>query len=347
LSIAAALGCAKMATKKDCVETRRRNSPTGRIDLIEVILSKRLSFALLWTVCLRGNDLFQVHGYVQGRFTNQEGTPDRLEIRRARLILSGDPLSKLSYTFQIDFVKEPYLMDAALTWKFSPSLRVTGGQFKIPFSAESLISDNLNMPIARARAVNALAPGRDTGVQGRDVGLQLAGTTRRLQRPLLEYSAGVFRGQTLVAAPNAHYPAAAGRVLVHAFRSLTVGGDSYASFSAPAGKEKRRYGAEAAYDHGPVHVRAEQIWARDGTLVRRGGYLLGGWRLTPHWEPLARADWLTTDIHKANTTSIAYLAGVNFYWGKHVKIGTNAGAQHDQGPKGISSLFLAQAMLGF
>src|ERR1700682_3414205 len=131
---------------------------------------------LLFSGCIWAQDPFQVHGYIQGRFTNQEGTPDRLEIRRARVILSGDPLSKLSYTFQIDVVKRPFLMDAALTWKFSRSLRLTGGQFKIPFSAESLISDNLNIPVARARAVTALAPGRDTGVQGRDVGLQLAGT---------------------------------------------------------------------------------------------------------------------------------------------------------------------------
>ena len=80
---------------------------------------------------------------------------------------------------------------------------------------------------------------------------------------------------------------------------------------------------------------------------RRGGYALGGWRLTPHWEPLARADWLTTNIHKSNTTSIAYLAGLNFYCGKHVKVAANAGAQHDQGPKAISRLFLAQTMLGF
>src|SRR5206468_11204003 len=134
-------------------------------------------------------------------------TPDRLEIRRARLILSGDPLSKLSYTFQIDVVKRPFLMDAALTWKFSPSLRLTGGQFKIPFSAESLISDNLNIPIARARAVNALAPGRDTGVQGRDAGVQAAGALFRGKDRLVEYAAGVFRGQTLVDAPTAHYPA--------------------------------------------------------------------------------------------------------------------------------------------
>jgi phosphate-selective porin len=312
-----------------------------------VTLSKRLALALFLPVSLRAQGIVQIHGYVQGRFTNQEGTPDRLEIRRARLVLSGEPLSKLSYTFQVDFVKQPYLMDAALTWRFWRSLRLTGGQFKIPFSAESLISDNLNIPIARARAVNGLAPGRDTGVQGRDAGVQLAGSLYRGKDPLVEFAAGVFRGQTLVDAPTLHYPATAGRMIVHALPGLTVGGDWYASFSAPAAKEKRRSEAEASYDHGPIHLRAEQIWAGDGTLHRRGGYALGGWRLTPRWEPLARADWLTTDIHKANTTSIAYLAGVNFYWGKHVKVGANAGAQHDQGPKGISSLFLVQTMLGF
>jgi phosphate-selective porin OprO/OprP len=317
------------------------------VALVEVILWKRLALVLFFPVCLQAQGIFQIHGYIQGRFTNQEGTPDLLEIRRARVILSGDPLSKLSYTFQIDVVKRPFLMDAALTWKFSRSLRLTGGQFKIPFSAESLISDNLNIPIARARAVNALAPGRDIGVQGRDMGLQIAGTLYQRKGLLVEYAAGVFRGQTLVDAPPAHYPATAGRVIVHPLPELTVGGDWYGSFSAPPGAEKRRKEAEGGYDRGPIHLRAEQIWARDGALERRGGYALGAWRLSPHWEPLVRADWLTTDIHKANATSIAYLAGLNFYWGKHVKVGANAGAQHDQGPKGISSLFLAQTMLSF
>jgi phosphate-selective porin OprO and OprP len=290
---------------------------------------------------------FQIHGYIQGRFTNQEGTPDRLEIRRARVVLSGDPLSHLSYSFQVDVVKRPYVMDASLTWRFSRALRLTGGQFKIPFSAESLISDNLNVPIARSRAVNALAPGRDTGVQGRDLGLQLAGTLHQGKGPLLEYAAGVFRGQTLVDAPNAHYPAVVCRVMVHPTTQLALGGDWYASVSAPARAEKRREDAEVSYDHGAIHFRVEQIWARDGTLERRGGYALASWRLSRYWEPLARADWLTTNIHKADTTSIAYLAGLNFHWGKHVKVGVNSGAQVDQGPKGASSLFLAQTMLSF
>ena len=288
-----------------------------------------------------------MHGYIQGRFTNQEGTPDRLEIRRARVIVSGEPVSKLSYTFQVDVVKRPYVMDAAVTWKFARSIRVTAGQFKIPFSTESLTSDNVNIPIARARAINGLAPGRDTGVQARDVGLQLAGSLYGSKEPLVEYAVGIFRGQTLVESPVVHYHASAGRMLVHPFPGLMLGGDWYGSFSAPARMEKRRMESEGGYERGPIHLRAEQVWARDGTLERRGGYALGAWRLSTRWEPLARADWLTTNIHKPNTTSIAYVAGLNFYWGKHLKVGANSGAQHDQGPKGLSSVFLAQVMFLF
>jgi phosphate-selective porin OprO and OprP len=306
----------------------------------------RLSI-LLFPLYLHAQGTFQIHGYVQGRFTNQEGTPERLEIRRARISLSGDPLPNLSYTLQVDVVKRPFLMDAALTWKFSRALRLTAGQFKIPFSAESLIADNLNIPIARARVVNGLSPGRDTGVQARDLGLQFAGAVGSGKVPVIDYAVGVFRGETLVDGPAAHYPATAIRMTVRVLPDLTVGGDWYGSFSAPAHGEKRRHEVEGSYARGSIHIRLERIWARDGTLERRGGYLLGAWRLSKGWEPLARADWLTTDVHKANATSVAYLGGLNFYWGRHVKIGASTGAQRDQGPRGVSSLFLAQTMLSF
>jgi len=61
-------------------------------------------------------------------------------------------------------------------------LRVTAGQFKIPFGTESLVAENLEIAIARSRAVNSLAPGRDTGVPGRDTGIQIAGSPSALAR---------------------------------------------------------------------------------------------------------------------------------------------------------------------
>lgn len=64
-----------------------------------------------------------IRGNIQGRFTNQENTVDRLEIRPARLIVSGDPVSNRSYNVQADLAKAPYLMDAALTAKFSRVFR--------------------------------------------------------------------------------------------------------------------------------------------------------------------------------------------------------------------------------
>jgi phosphate-selective porin OprO and OprP len=294
-------------------------------------------------------DPFVFHAYIQGRFTNQEGTSDQLEIRRARLIFTGDPESDLSYSFQVDVAKTPYIMDAALTWKHYRGVRITAGQFKIPFSAESLISDNLNTPIARSRAVNDLAPGRDTGVQGRDTGVQISGSRLGAKEPLVDYAVGVFRGQTLIYSPQAHYQAVAGRAMAHPIAGLSVGGDWYGSFdstgTSPSASTKRRSDAEGEYNHGPLKLRAEQIFARDGKLDRRGGYGLGAWRVSKNWEALTRADWLTTNTAKPNTTSIAYIAGVNYYWRRYVKVGFNAGAQHDQGPKGFSSVTLAQVML--
>jgi hypothetical protein len=299
----------------------------------------------LLCTCLRAQSPFQIHGYIQGRYTDEESTPDLLEIRRARVIVSGDPWRNLSYRFQVDFVKRPYLMDASLTWKFSRALTVSAGQMKIPFSAESLISDNLNAPVARSRAVLGLAPGRDTGVQGRDVGFQMVGAVHGGNGPMVEYAAGVFRGQTLVSAPKVHYHASAGRVVAHPVRGLSIGGDWYGSFTAPARLEKRREEIEGAYERGRQRIRAEQIWARDGTLHRRGGYLLDVWRVAKNWEAVGRVDWLTTNTQKANTTSIAYIAGANRFLWDHVKVGLDAGAQRDQGRAVWSSVFFAQVMI--
>src|SRR6185295_4972479 len=223
----------------------------------------------LFSSCLCAQGPFQVHGYLQGRYTDEESSPNLLEIRRARVIITGDPLSRLSYRFQVDIVKRPYLMDASLTWKFSRALFLAAGQMKIPFSTESIVPDNLNAPVARSRAVLSLAPGRDTGVQGRDVGLQAFGGVHGSQGPIVEYNAGVFRGQTFVAAPKVHYNAVAGRMLVHPLHGLSLGVDWYGSFTAPAGLEKRREEVEGEYDRGRLDIRAEQIRARDGTLERR------------------------------------------------------------------------------
>jgi hypothetical protein len=289
----------------------------------------------------------EVHGLLQGRFTDQPGTSDRLEMRRARVVLQGQPVSGLSYKLQADFVKTPYLIDASLAYRFSRGLTFTAGQMKIPFSAENILNDVANAPVSRSRAVLGLAPGRDTGVQGRDTGVQLSGALHRSNGPIVEYAAGVFRGQTFIESPQVHYNAVAGRLVAHPAHGVSAGADWYGSFSAPALKRKRREEVEGEYVRGKMTVRAEQIWARDGTLHRNGGYVLGTWRAVRNLEVLTRADWLTTDSNKPNTTSVAYIAGANYFLWNHAKIGYNAGAQVGPAPKGVGSIMLAQVALYF
>src|SRR5207253_10266592 len=131
------------------------------------------------------------------------------------------------------------------------------------------------------------------GVQGRDVGVQTLGGIQGRNGPILEYAAGVFRGQTFVSAPKNHYHATAGRIVVHPLHGVSLGADWYGSFTAPARLEKRREEIEGEYDRGRHQIRAEQIWARDGSLERRGGYVLGLWRFASNWGGVGRADWLT------------------------------------------------------
>jgi len=308
----------------------------------------RLTTAWLFAAALQAQSPIAFHGLLQGRFTDQQGTDDRLEIRRARLIVQGDPVSRLSYKFQADFAKSPYIIDALMAYRFSSAVIVSVGQMKIPFSAESLLNDVANPPVSRSRAVLGLSPGRDTGVQGRDTGVQVSGVLHSSGNgPIVEYTAGVFRGQTLISAPEVHYNATAARFVAHPVHGLSIAADSYGSFRAPPHQEKRREELEAEYMRGPLTVRAEQIWARDGSLRRAGGYLLGAWKLTRNLEVLTRADWLNPDTHKSNATTVAYIAGANYYLWNHVKAGWNIGALVDPGPKGLSSVMLAQVALYF
>jgi hypothetical protein len=302
--------------------------------------------AALISGTLAAQSAFEIHGYIQGRFTDQLGTSDRLEIRRARMIMSGKPLPKLSYRFQVDAAKKPYLMDASIAYRPARALTISVGQMKIPFSAESMISDDRNAPVSRSRAVLALAPGRDTGVQARDVGTEVSGSFGGNARRL-EYAAGVFRGQTFVLAPKVHYQATAARLIAR-YQGFSFGADWYGSFSTTAGTPaKRRQGVEGEYSRGRANIRVEQIWARDGRLHRRGGYLLGVWKLSSRCELLARSDWLTADAKATNTSSVAHVAGANLFLLDHLKIGVNAGAQLGPKPGNWTRVIVAQLMTYF
>ncbi len=254
---------------------------------------------------------FHLSGYIQGRFTNARDTPDRFEVRRARLLLNGDLNSRISYLVQGDILKLPGLLDADVEFKAATVLKFTAGQFKLPFSLSSLISGTFGSSHA------------------------------------IDYWAGVFSGELLINSPRPQYRAVSTRAVAHLWRGLQIGGDMYKSFSAPAHKEKMRQSAEVRYARGPLTMQAEYLWGRDGTTDRRGGYALGVWRWSKKWEGVARDDWYTSNVSKANTRTQTWLAGANYYLWPKVRIQANGGLRQEPASVRLSGVFLTQLQMGF
>lgn len=111
-------------------------------------------------------------------------------IGTARLRMYGELDKGFGYFFQADFVLSRPIRDAQMYFRLAPALRLDGGLFKVPFSREFLTYGGAIDFVNRARAVGALAPGRQIGLQaGGEAG---AGSWT--------YAVGLFNGNRFVEA---------------------------------------------------------------------------------------------------------------------------------------------------
>ncbi|WP_263788366.1 OprO/OprP family phosphate-selective porin [Salinibacter grassmerensis] len=122
-------------------------------------------------VTVGAGDALRVGGLVQAdAYLGREAGPnDGFRARSARLRLGGQA-EGLSYVVQTDFTSSSReapssLLDAFVQVPLANRLRLRGGLFKTPYSAEFLAPRPRIRFAERARVVNALAPNRQAGVQ--------------------------------------------------------------------------------------------------------------------------------------------------------------------------------------
>lgn len=107
----------------------------------------------------------QVGGLIQAdALVGRENQADGFRARTARLRLGGRA-EGLSYVIQTDFTASSVLLDAFIQLPLADRVRLRGGLFKTPYSAEILRSRPRIRFGERARVVNALAPARQAGLQ--------------------------------------------------------------------------------------------------------------------------------------------------------------------------------------
>ncbi|MBS1532666.1 MAG: hypothetical protein JSU01_20350 [Bacteroidetes bacterium] len=281
-----------------------------------------------------GSRALQISGLVQARYQGfeQAGVNDAFDLHRARLDAKGNITDAWSYEIYTEFAGNNKLLDAYTAYKVADFLKLTAGQFKVPFSYESLTSDSQLDFIDRSQVIEALAArSKDViGNQiGRDVGFQVSGSfVKTKDRYLFDYTIGVFNGAGYnVITDNNNNKDVAVRLGLHPGKGFDLGGGIYRGEDIPAGgvktQTRNRYGFDAHYVSGRFSATAEYAHGTDAAVQRDGGYIQAGYFVLPKLQLLAKYDTYDPNKLVATDRSTIWYGGVNYVFNQWTKFEVN------------------------
>jgi phosphate-selective porin len=286
-------------------------------------------------------------GYAQVQYTTQSAGIDGFTLRRARLTLAGEILKNLTFKFQVDTLKSPLLLDAYLDWKFHSAASVRAGQFKIPFSMESLTSSaDLDM-INRTQVVSKLAPGWDIGSNGRDIGISLYG-----KAAFLDYTIAVFNGAGINKTDGDDKKDWAGRLVIHPASFLTLAVSGYDGKTVPsvgaAPVTRARVGLESSVLLDALSLKGEFIQGQDGDTMKQGWYAQGGYFVLPkQLQGLVRFDSYDPNRNSPLDRTDVWTLGVNWFLAARTKLTVNCEITRDESGKTTNKALIAQFQAAF
>ena len=337
------------------------------------------------TFPLGSSRALQLSGYTQVRYNSfqQKGKADGFDIRRARLDFQGEFTSKWSYRLLLDFVANsgangtaatggalvsPLLLDAFIAYKPFAGLKITAGQFNIPFSLENLTQDRLLETADRSQVVSALVARKGDGSNnlvdsignqnGRDLGIQFNGSLIKLadNRNFLDYSFAVLNGAGIDVTDNNEFKDLVGRLVFHPVKALSIGTNYYNGFdrftsSLTKDQNRIRWGADALLDLDRFTARGEWLKGEEGNrnpIVHEGWYAQGSYYLVPKlFQLVFRYDTYNPNKDKKLASSTYYVFGTNFYFNAWTKLQLNYAWRTEAGADVNNDLITAQLQLSF
>jgi len=252
-------------------------------------------------------------GYAQLFAATWDEGVDTFSLRRARLSLSGEIVKNLKFKLAADLVMSPALLDAVVEFTPSKAASLRAGQFLVPFSLESVTSTADIDMVNRSTIVEALAPGRDNGASGRDVGAVLFGSWS-----ILEYTLGFVNGAGINKADTNSHKDFSGRVVLRPFKFFAVGGSLYRGKQTVVAESsliaRNKEGLEAALSLNGLSLKGEYIHAKDDLVSRAGWYAQAGFYALPgKLQALFRFDSLDLDRAVPDDGKRVIAVGVNWY----------------------------------
>jgi len=289
----------------------------------------------------------KLSGYAQLLAVDWDRGVDSSSVRRARLTLTGEIVKNLRFKVQADLVKSPALLDALVEFEPAKAVGLRFGQFLVPFSLESVTPTSDIDMVNRSAVVEALAAGRDNGSSGRDVGAVVYGSYS-----IVDYAVGLFNGAGINKAdPNSHKDWS-GRVVIHPFKFLAVGGSLYRGKQSPSADvplvKRDKEGLEAALVFKRVSLKSEYIHALDDLVSKAGWYVQAGFFALPDkLQALLRYDSLDLDRSVSGDAKNVIALGLNWFILGRTKLQVNYEIHRLEGGGREESGLLAQFQAAF
>lgn len=277
-------------------------------------------------------------------------TDNTFRMRRVRMSIDGKLTEKLSYKLQGDFVNSPMLVDAYLKYKFCDAFAIQAGQFKVPFTMESLINP-VNLEIFDyGDEISKLCGYQDVsgvGKIGRDIGIMATGSLFKVENSkgdrfgIVDYQVGVFNGNGINNTDNNNRKNIVGRLDIHPMiKELTLTGSIYNgtyNLDTIRKGDRNRWSAGLQFKNKRITVRAEYIGAETGyvdyadltnpvkkTFSSTGYYAVAGFNFflgkdkTQSLMPVVRYDYIDGTSY-GNDKGTSYITvGLNYWPLKYV-----------------------------
>ncbi len=280
-----------------------------------------------------GTSQLRIMGYGQTAYTAQwqDGeSSNSMDMQRFVLMADAKISDNVSFWLMYD-VAASKLHEYYAQYAFNPAVKVRVGQFKQPFTIESLLPPTLISNVNMDESIAYMAgiggdPCFGMGRVGRDMGIMLTGDAIvNNGKPLLNYSIGVFNGAGMNQKENNNQKDVIGQINVMPlpktmFSASFILGTAHAQAPSPYGKfvagdnyRRNRFSVGAEHKNSIVNLRSEAMWGNDGGVKSMGWYANAEFHLCKGLDLVANYDYLerNMDIDGSSTTNL--IGGLQ-YW---------------------------------
>lgn len=280
-----------------------------------------------------GKSTLRIMGYGQSTYYVQrcDGTTDNaLDIQRFIVMADAHITERISFWLMYDFASSK-MHEYYAQYAFSPALKLRIGQYKQPFTIESLLAPTLISNVFMDESVTYMAgiagdPCYGVGRVGRDMGVMLTGDLWvKNGTPLLNYSLGVFNGAGMNQKENNSQKDVIGQINLTPLEKTTFSasfllGTAKAQAPSPYGcfdegdnYKRNRFALGLDHKNRVVNLRSEAMWGNDGGVKSMGWYANAEFHLTRRLDLVANYDYLNRNQDADRSSTHNWLGGLQ-YW---------------------------------